>query len=89
LSLASQKHYTDHPSGVQSLTVAEHMPYNLGCCVKYLMRMGEKPGEGEAKELTKAALYLDRELHRRGIDMPPYGEFREVPGRQIEETDRG
>ncbi len=82
-NLAAQSHYKGHASGVEPLTVCEHLPFNLGCTVKYIFRQGAKPTEDEARELTKAALYLDRELYRRGISMPDYQEFRKVPGKQI------
>lgn len=55
-------HYTDHPSGVECITVAEHMNFNVGNAVKYLWRAGRK---GDAlTDLRKAAWYVNREIER-------------------------
>lgn len=57
------KHYTKHPSGVECITVTEHMNFCLGNAMKYIWRAGEK---GDALEdLRKARWYLDREIERR------------------------
>lgn len=57
------KHYTSHPSGVECITVTEHMSFNLGNAIKYIWRADEK---GSALEdLRKAAWYLEREITRR------------------------
>lgn len=57
------KHYTSHPSGVECITVTEHMSFNLGNAVKYIWRADEK---GNALEdLRKAAWYIQREIQRR------------------------
>lgn len=57
------KHYTSHPSGVECITVTEHMGFNVGNAVKYLWRADEK---GNALEdLKKARWYVDREIARR------------------------
>ena len=55
-------HYTSHPSGVECITVTEHMNFNLGNAVKYIWRMGEKGDQIE--NLKKARWYLDREINR-------------------------
>lgn len=56
-------HYTSHPSGVECITVTEHMNFNIGNAVKYLWRTDEK---GAATEnLEKARWYIDREIERR------------------------
>lgn len=53
-------HYTSHPSGVECITIAEHMGFNLGNALKYLWRAGLK---GDAIEnLEKSRWYLDREI---------------------------
>lgn len=53
-------HYTSHPSGVECITVTEHMSFLRGNAVKYLWRAGEK---GDAlTDLRKARWYLDREI---------------------------
>ena len=59
-SVNHPSHYTDHPSGVECITVTEHMSFLRGNAVKYLWRAGSK---GPALEdLKKARWYLDREI---------------------------
>ena len=56
-------HYNAHPSGVECITVIEHMSFNLGNAMKYLWRADEK---GNALEdLKKAAWYVQREIDKR------------------------
>lgn len=55
-------HYTAHPSGVECITVTEHMNFCRGNAVKYLWRAGQKGGELE--DLRKARWYIDREIAR-------------------------
>lgn len=56
------KHYTDHPSGVECITITEAFNFNLGNAIKYIWRAGLK---GDAKQdLEKARWYVDREIHR-------------------------
>jgi hypothetical protein len=53
------QHY-QHPSGVECITVTEHMSFLRGNAMKYLWRAGEK---GDAlTDLRKARWYLDREI---------------------------
>lgn len=55
-------HYTAHPSGVECITITEHMNFNVGNAVKYLWRAGQK---GDAVEdLKKARWYVEREIAR-------------------------
>lgn len=55
-------HYTSHPSGVECITITQHMSFCVGNVVKYLWRAGKK---GPALEdLRKAAFYLDKEIKR-------------------------
>lgn len=55
-------HYTSHPSGVECITITEHMTFNLGNAVKYLWRAGDK---GDMmQDLEKAAWYIAREIER-------------------------
>jgi hypothetical protein len=56
-------HYTSHPSGVECITVTEHMSFNLGNAVKYLWRADMKGAP--IKDLEKARWYVDREISRR------------------------
>jgi hypothetical protein len=59
-------HYTSHPSGVECITITEHMGFNLGNALKYIWRADLK---GDAVEdLRKAAWYVEREIARRGGD---------------------
>lgn len=56
------KHYTSHPSGVECITVTEHMNFNLGNAMKYIWRAGDKGNLIE--DLKKAQWYLTREIVR-------------------------
>jgi hypothetical protein len=56
-------HYTSHPSGVECITVTEHMGFNLGNAVKYIWRADLK-GNG-LEDLRKARWYIEREIARR------------------------
>lgn len=57
------KHYNSHPSGVECITIIEHMSFNLGNAVKYIWRADEK---GYAiEDLRKALWYVQRELDKR------------------------
>ena len=61
-------HYTSNPSGVECITVIEHMSFLRGNAVKYLWRAGEK---GDAlTDLRKARWYLDREIANLERDAP-------------------
>lgn len=55
-------HYRDNGSGVECITVVEHMTFNLGNCVKYIWRHGSKGNPIE--DLRKAQWYLAREISR-------------------------
>jgi len=57
------KHYTSHPSGVECITVVEHIGFNIGNAIKYLWRAGLKGDELE--DLKKAKWYVEREIQRR------------------------
>lgn len=56
-------HYTSHPSGVECITVVEHLSFNVGNAIKYLWRADEKGAPIE--DLQKARWYIDREIQRR------------------------
>jgi hypothetical protein len=56
-------HYTDHPSGVECITITEHMSFCLGNAVKYIWRAGRKGNT--IQDLRKAIWYLEREIQRR------------------------
>ena len=61
----SPAHYTQHPSGVECITVTEHMGFNLGNAIKYIWRADLKADA--IKDLKKARWYIDRELKKRAI----------------------
>lgn len=56
-------HYTNHPSGVECITITEHMGFCIGNAIKYLWRADEKGNAIE--DLEKARWYIDREIQRR------------------------
>lgn len=57
-------HYTAHPSGVECITITEHMNFNLGNAIKYIWRAGLKDSKNHREDLKKAAWYVTREIHR-------------------------
>ena len=59
------RHYQKNPSGVECITVTEHMNFNIGNATKYLWRCDEKGDPIE--NLRKALWYVRRELKRRGF----------------------
>ncbi len=58
------RHYQRSPSGVECITVVEHMNFNRGNAMKYLWRAGEKDKDSEIQDLEKSRWYLDREIAR-------------------------
>jgi hypothetical protein len=57
------KHYTEHPSGVECVTIAEAFNFNLGNCIKYIWRAGLKT-QDPVEDLKKAAQYIEFEIAR-------------------------
>ena len=57
------KHYNANPSGVECITIVEHMPFNLGNAVKYIWRSGLKAPDA-ITDLEKARWYIEREIAR-------------------------
>jgi len=57
-------HYGSHPSGVECITIVEHMNFNVGNAIKYLWRAGLKDGVDPVEDLRKAAWYVNREIER-------------------------
>lgn len=55
-------HYTGHPSGVECITIVEHMNFCIGSAIKYLWRAGSKGDRLE--DLKKAHWYVGREIQR-------------------------
>lgn len=64
-SVNHPEHYTQHPSGVEAIDIAEHMPFNLGSVIKYLWRADHKHDDDGIQDLKKAKWYLERELKLR------------------------
>lgn len=58
------RHYNAHPSGVECITVVEHMNFNRGNAIKYTWRAGEKDKVTEIQDLEKSVWYLQREIAR-------------------------
>ena len=57
------RHYTNHPSGIECIQVAEHMNFCLGNAVKYIWRADLK--NDAIEDLEKAIWYINREIQRR------------------------
>lgn len=56
-------HYRSHPSGVECITVTEHLGFCLGNAIKYIWRSGER-AERTVEDLKKSRWYIDREIAR-------------------------
>lgn len=56
-------HYTAHPSGIECITITEHMTFNLGNALKYIWRCDLK--RDAIEDLKKARWYIDREIAKR------------------------
>lgn len=63
------KHYRAHPSGIECIEIARHMPFNIGNAIKYLWRSGlkrESPQESQIaaaiRDLEKAKWYIDDQI---------------------------
>jgi hypothetical protein len=55
-------HYTAHPSGIECITITEHMDFLTGNVFKYLWRCGAKGKKLE--DMKKARWYLDRAIEK-------------------------
>lgn len=58
-------HYNQHPAGIECITVVEAFNFNVGNAIKYLWRVGLKPGSDPITDLEKARWYIEREIQRR------------------------
>lgn len=56
------KHYNQHPSGIECVTIAEHHTFNIGNVFKYLWRAGIKNESTHIEDLKKARDYLSFEI---------------------------
>ncbi len=63
------QHYTQHPSGIECITITEHFNFNVGNAIKYLWRAGLK--DDAIQDLEKANWYISREISRRK-SFPPF-----------------
>ena len=63
-SINHPKHYTSHPSGIETIQITRHMNFNRGNAVKYLMRAGLKDPAKEVEDLQKAVWYIQDEIKR-------------------------
>ena len=59
-------HYTGHPSGVECITITEHMNFCLGQAMR-LIWICDAKGD-PIRNLEKARWYIDREIARRKGD---------------------
>jgi hypothetical protein len=59
-------HYTQHPSGVECITITKHMNFCLGNATKYIWRAGLKVGTlaKTIEDLEKAIWYTQCEIDR-------------------------
>lgn len=60
--ISKPKHYNSDPSGVEPITITQHMSFCLGNVIKYVMRSKYKGSELE--DLKKAYQYLEWEIQR-------------------------
>ena len=56
------KHYNEHPSGIECITIVEWFNFNIGNALKYLWRAGLK--NNLVDDLKKALWYVQREIER-------------------------
>lgn len=56
------KHYNHLPNGIECWDVTEHFPTNIGSAMKYLWRVGLKPGQDSVKDLKKVIQYVQRQI---------------------------
>ena len=58
-------YYTEHPSGIECITITRHYCFAIGNAIKYLWRAGLKKEEGltsinkEIEDLKKAVWYIN------------------------------
>ena len=59
------RHYNQHPSGVETIEIIEHLPGNLCNAIKYVWRCGLKQTSTPLRDLRSAEWYVRREIWRR------------------------
>lgn len=56
--------------GIEVIDITRHMNFNLGNCIKYILRAGHKSEQGmdnkqkQIEDLKKARFYIDDEIKR-------------------------
>jgi hypothetical protein len=69
--IENPSHYTWLPSGVEPIDISEHLSFNLGTVVNYVVRSGHKGNP--VQDLKKARWHLEREIKRlEGGDVEEY-----------------
>ena len=58
------KHYTSHPSGIETIEITRWMNFNLGNSIKYILRSGKKSEDTAIQDLEKAIWYITDEIKR-------------------------
>lgn len=64
------KWYTQHPSGVECITITRHYCFSIGNAIKYLWRAGLKKEQGlediekEVEDLNKAIWYINDRIRQ-------------------------
>jgi len=58
------RHYNQHPSGIETIELIEHLPCSLSNAVKYIWRCGLKQTETPLRDLKSARWYTEREARR-------------------------
>jgi len=62
------KHYTSHPSGIESIDISKHYNFCIGNAIKYLWWNGLKQESGisakekQIEDLNKAIGYIKQEI---------------------------
>lgn len=62
-SVIHPRHYKEHPSGIECITIVRWMTFNLGNAVKYIWRAGLK-SPNAIQDLQKAIFCLQDEVNR-------------------------
>jgi hypothetical protein len=65
--IAHPRYYNQHPSGIETIELIEHLPANFCNAVKYIWRCGLKTTETPLRDLKSARWYVEREIQRRRL----------------------
>ena len=83
------RHYAALPAAVECIDVARHLPYPLGCAVKYVWRAGNKDKALSGQDLDKAIWYIeDYEAALNGADAPDFTVAKAIWGLVTAPVDR-